>query len=202
MRIAERQSRLFEYSDLSFAMHCLQRVFMSFTKLLIEDGTALWAWKVSKREEIQKIAVFKRNSNDRANDDLNKSYDQIFSGTNLTAVVPLIRPVLLAAIRPTFWPAEANLLIVPGLPKCLWLPPPWGWSTGFILTPPTTGNLFLCLLYLWKRVPAFMIGFSFLPPPAMIPTVALQLPLMVFLAPEGSLILVLDPSSECPTIVA
>jgi len=47
-----------------------------------------------------------------------------------------------------------------------------------------------------------MIGFSFLPPPAIIPTVALQDPGMVFLAPEGSLILVLEPSSECPTIVA
>jgi hypothetical protein len=36
----------------------------------------------------------------------------------------------------------------------------------------------------------------------MIPTVALQLPGIVFLDPEGSLILVLEPSSECPTIVA
>ena len=47
-----------------------------------------------------------------------------------------------------------------------------------------------------------MIGFSFLPPPAMMPTVALQFPGMVFLAPEGSLILVFSPSSECPTMVA
>jgi hypothetical protein len=47
-----------------------------------------------------------------------------------------------------------------------------------------------------------MIGFSFLPPAAMIPTVALQRPGIVFLAPDGSLILVLAPSSECPTIVA
>jgi len=57
-------------------------------------------------------------------------------------------------------------------------------------------------LNLWKSVPAFMIGFSFLPPPAIIPTVALQLPGIVFLAPDGSLILVLLPSSECPTTVA
>ena len=127
---------------------------------------------------------------------------QIFSGTFFTALVPLIRPVLLAAIRPTFWPAEAYLLMVPGLPKCLWLPPPWGWSTGFILTPATWGNLFLSLLNLWKRTPAFMIGFSFLPPPAIIPTVALQFPGMVFLDPDGNLILVRLPSSECPTIVA
>jgi hypothetical protein len=47
-----------------------------------------------------------------------------------------------------------------------------------------------------------MIGFSFLPPAAIIPTVALQSPGIVFLAPDGSLILVLAPSSECPTIVA
>jgi len=59
------------------------------------------------------------------NGDLNKSYDQIFfSGTSLTFLVPLMRPVLLAAMRPTFWPEEAYLLMVPGLPKCLWLPPP------------------------------------------------------------------------------
>jgi hypothetical protein len=36
----------------------------------------------------------------------------------------------------------------------------------------------------------------------MIPTVALQLPKIVFLAPDGNLILVLRPSSECPIIVA
>jgi hypothetical protein len=34
--------------------------------------------------------------------DLNKNYDQIFYGTFLTAAVPLMRPVLLAAMRPTF----------------------------------------------------------------------------------------------------
>lgn len=55
---------------------------------------------------------------------------------------------------------------------------------------------------MWNNTPAFIIGFSFLPPPAIIPTVALQFPGIVFLAPEGSLILVLPPSYECPTIVA
>lgn len=35
----------------------------------------------------------------------------------------------------------------------------------------------------------------------MIPTVALQSPGMVFLDPDGNLILVFDPSSECPIIV-
>lgn len=33
---------------------------------------------------------------------LNKSEHQIFSGTFLTFLVPLMRPVLLAAMRPTF----------------------------------------------------------------------------------------------------
>jgi len=46
------------------------------------------------------------------------------------------------------------------------------------------------------------MGLSVLPPPATIPTVALQCPEMVFLAPEGNKILVLAPSSECPIIVA
>jgi hypothetical protein len=45
------------------------------------------------------------------------------------------------------------------------------------------------------------MGLSVLCPPAMIPTVALQSPGMVFLDPEGNLILVLAPSSECPIMV-
>jgi hypothetical protein len=49
---------------------------------------------------------------------------------------------------------------------------------------------------LWNNNPAFKIGLSFLPPPAIIPTVALQLPNIVFLAPDGNLILVFNPSSE------
>lgn len=47
-----------------------------------------------------------------------------------------------------------------------------------------------------------MIGFSLRPPPAIMPTVALQLPGIVFLAPDGNLTLVFEPSYECPTIVA
>jgi len=39
----------------------------------------------------------------------------------------------------------------------------------------------LSLAYLWNNRPAFKTGFSFLPPDAMMPTVALQLLLMVFL---------------------
>ena len=43
---------------------------------------------------------------------------------------------------------------------------------------------------------------SVLCPPATIPTIALQFPWMVFLVPEGSLILVFLPSSVCPMITA
>jgi len=46
------------------------------------------------------------------------------------------------------------------------------------------------------------MGLSVLPPPATKPTVALHNPDTVFLAPEGNLILDLDPSSECPIMVA
>ena len=47
-----------------------------------------------------------------------------------------------------------------------------------------------------------MMGFSLRPPPAIMPTVALQFPGIVFLAPDGNLTLVFEPSYECPTIVA
>jgi len=46
------------------------------------------------------------------------------------------------------------------------------------------------------------MGLSVLPPPATIPTVALHNPDMVFLDPEGNLILDFNPSSECPIMVA
>ena len=64
---------------------------------------------------------------------------------------------------------------------CLWLPPPCGWSTGFITTPLTCGKDFLILLYLWNKLPAFKTGLSVLPPPATIPTVHLHNPDTVFL---------------------
>jgi len=48
---------------------------------------------------------------------------------------------------------------------------------------------------LWNYTPAFKIGFSILPPEAIIPTVALQVPKIDFLEPLGNLTLVLDPSS-------
>ncbi len=52
-------------------------------------------------------------------------------------LVPLIRPVLRAAIRPTFLPADRPRPTVEALPMCWWLPPPCGCSTGFIATPRT-----------------------------------------------------------------
>merc|ERR1711921_41080 len=100
---------------------------------------------------------------------------------------PLMRPVLLAAMRPTFLPGDASRRIVDGLPICRWLPPPWGCSTGFIATPRTFGQEFLLALYLKYARPAFSIGLSIRPPPATIPTMARLLEAMVFFEPEGNL---------------
>merc|ERR1712062_913995 len=96
---------------------------------------------------------------------------------------PLILPVLLAAMRPTFLPEEAPRLTVEAFPICRWLPPPWGCSTGFMATPRTFGQLFLFTLYLWKALPALRIGLSILPPPAIHPTMARLAEGITFLHP-------------------
>lgn len=57
----------------------------------------------------------------------------------LTTLVPRRRPVRRAAMRPTFWPGGAQRETVDAWPMCCWLPPPWGWSTGFMATPRTCG---------------------------------------------------------------
>jgi hypothetical protein len=44
-------------------------------------------------------------------------------------------------------------------------------------------------------------GLSVLPPPATTPIMALQLPGIVLLLPDGSLTLVFLPSSECPMMM-
>ena len=93
---------------------------------------------------------------------------QIYS--SLTTLVPLRRPVLRAAMRPTFLPWDLYRLTVDALPMCWWLPPPWGCSTGFIHTPLTLGQLLRLTLYLWNALPAFNRGLSIRPPPATIPT--------------------------------
>ena len=124
------------------------------------------------------------------------------SNTNFPSLFPpLILPDLLAAIRPHFWPATLYLPIVDGCPICWWLPPPLGCSTGFIVTPLILGHTDLLHLCLYILVLAFKIGLSVLPPPAIIPTVALLHPFNVFLLPDGNLTLVLDPSDECPTTI-
>merc|ERR1711921_8362 len=115
---------------------------------------------------------------------------------------PRRRPVLRAAISPTFLPAGLSLLMVEGLPICWWLPPPWGCSTGFIATPRTLGQLFLLTLYLWYARPAFNKGLSIRPPPATIPTLALLKEGITFLTPEGSFTLVTPESLLCVTTVA
>ena len=115
---------------------------------------------------------------------------------------PLIRPVLLAAIRPTFLPLEVSLLMVDGWPICCWLPPPWGCSTGFIATPLSLGQFFLFPLNLYHDLLALRSGLSVLCPPATTPIIALQVPTIVFLVPDGSLILVFLRSSEWPMTMA
>ena len=62
------------------------------------------------------------------------------SAVNIQGVSPLRRPVLLAAMRPTFWPGGASRRTVEACPMCWWLPPPWGCSTGFMATPRTCGG--------------------------------------------------------------
>ena len=52
-----------------------------------------------------------------------------------TLVVPRMRPVRRAAMRPAFCPATACREMVEAFPICWWFPPPWGWSTGFMATP-------------------------------------------------------------------
>merc|ERR1711921_69988 len=107
---------------------------------------------------------------------------------------PRRRPVLRAAISPTFLPAGLSLLMVEGLPICWWLPPPKGCSTGFIATPRTLGQQFLLALYLWYAAPAFNKGLSIRPPPATIPMMARLVEGMSFLEPDGSLTRVLPLS--------
>ena len=61
---------------------------------------------------------------------------------------PLSKPDLLAATRPAFYPGTACLLTQEPWPIWVWLPPPWGWSTGFIFTQEIVGQhdlLTLCL---------------------------------------------------------
>ena len=63
-------------------------------------------------------------------------------------------------------------------------------------------DLLRLALNLWNARPALSNGLSILPPPATMPTVARAPPEMVFFEPEGSRILVLFSSGECPMTVA
>lgn len=47
-----------------------------------------------------------------------------FSLSAAVFAVPLSRPVLLAAMRPTFWPGGASRRTVEACPICWWFPPP------------------------------------------------------------------------------
>ena len=57
----------------------------------------------------------------------------------LTFAPYLLFPVLLALNIPTFLPGGAKRGAMVGLPLCLPLPEPKGWSTAFIATPETIG---------------------------------------------------------------
>lgn len=120
----------------------------------------------------------------------------------LTLVVPRMRPVRRAAMRPAFCPATACREMVEAFPMCWWFPPPWGWSTGFMATPRVLGHEFLFALNLWNARPALSKGLSIRPPPATIPMVARADPETVFLAPDGRRSRVLFSSTECPMTVA
>merc|ERR1712168_864432 len=106
-------------------------------------------------------------------------------------LAPVRRPVLRAAMRPTLRPAEVSRRTVEAIPMCLWLPPPWGCSTGFMATPRTLGQQFLFTLYLWYALPALRMGLSIPPPPATMPTVARLAEGITLLEPDGIFTLVL-----------
>src|SRR4030042_86511 len=83
-------------------------------------------------------------------------------------------PVLLGLINPTLAPGGAFLFAI--LLLILFpLPEPNGWSIAFIFTAEVLGhNLFLAFI-ICHFLPAFTIGFSNLPCPAILPIVALHL---------------------------
>ena len=85
---------------------------------------------------------------------------------------------------------------------CWWLPPPCGCSTGFIATPRTLGHSLRFTRYLWYARPALSMGLSVRPPPATMPTIALQTDLTLFLPPDGRRSFVVPFSSSCVTTTA
>src|SRR5690242_2060053 len=76
-----------------------------------------------------------------------------------------------------------------------------GRSTGFIATPLVLGHSLRFTLYLWKARPAFRMGLSVRPPPAIKPIIARHWLLMVFMEPEGRRILQM-PSLSWDTMMA
>jgi len=78
---------------------------------------------------------------------------------------------------------------------------PLTWSTGFMATPRVLGQLLRLAANLCLARDALSIGLSVLPPPATIPTIPRTELLTTFLAPLGSLILVLPSSGLWPMTV-
>src|SRR3989344_5554236 len=82
-------------------------------------------------------------------------------------------PVLLGLINPTLAPGGAFLFAI--LLFFLFpLPEPNGWSTAFILTADVLGHSLFLVFFMKCIFPAFTIGFSNLPAPAIVPTIALH----------------------------
>src|SRR3990172_10837417 len=109
-------------------------------------------------------------------------------------------PVLFALINPTFLPGGAFLFGVFGLPICLPLPEPNGWSTAFIATADVSGYNLPLALIACHFFPALTNGFSLLPPPEITPIVALQPGFNVTCFFEGKI--TITPSSFFPTILS
>src|SRR3989344_1455017 len=88
-------------------------------------------------------------------------------------------PVLLGLICPTLAPGGAFLFAILGL-ILFPLPEPNGWSTAFIFTADVLGQSLFLVFFMKCIFPAFTIGFSSLPAPAIVPTTAPHSPWNLF----------------------
>src|SRR3989344_1718617 len=88
-------------------------------------------------------------------------------------------PVLLGLSNPTLLPGGAFLFAI--LLLILFpLPEPNGWSIAFIFTADVLGQSLFLVFFMKCIFPAFTIGFSSLPAPAIVPTTAPHSPWNLF----------------------
>src|SRR3990167_6524359 len=96
-------------------------------------------------------------------------------------------PVLFGLTIPTFLPGGAFLFAI--LLFALFpLPEPNGWSTTFTLIGEVLGHNLPCAFMRWCFLPALTKGLSSLPPPAIVPTIALQFLFNFFSFFDGNMI--------------